>query len=64
MANPVDETMLRSLVSKHLELEAPVSNDEALVLIESLIIKDRNGQLRTKESLFLSSLKEAGLVEF
>ncbi|KZN20698.1 hypothetical protein A1D17_03925 [Pseudomonas fluorescens] len=64
MANPVDDEKLRSLVSKHLELEALVSNDEALLLIQSLIIKGRNGQLRQKESQFLSTLKDAGWVEF
>lgn len=63
MANPVDETKLRSLVTKHLELDTMVSKDEAFCLIETLIIKNRNGQLRQKESQFLSTLKDAGLLE-
>lgn len=63
MANLADETTLRTLVTKHLELEEMVSHDEAMCLIESLIRKDIDGQLRQNEIQFLRSLKDAGLVE-
>jgi hypothetical protein len=63
MAIPVDETTLRTLVTKHLELDGIVSHDEAMCLIETLIKKDSDGQLRQPEIHFLRTLKEAGLVE-
>jgi hypothetical protein len=62
MSNPVDEIKLRNLVTNHLNLESTVSSDEAFCLIESLILKERNGQLRQPEKQFLDRLKEDGLV--
>lgn len=62
MPNPVDETKLRNLVTNHLNLEGTVSNDEALFLIENLILKEHNGQLRQPERQFLDRLKKEGLV--
>lgn len=63
MPNPVDETKLRNLVTNHLNVECTVSNDEALLFIENLILKEHNGQLRQPERKFLDRLKNEGLVE-